>query len=41
MNEERDGIVGLVELLIELDNQQEPDLPPGIVLDWQGNQVIL
>ena len=42
--EERDRIVGLFDLLLKMDKEQNPDqykLPEGVVLDKDGNHVIL
>lgn len=42
--EERDRVVGLFDLLIKMDKEQNPDLyklPKGVVLDRNGNQVTL
>jgi hypothetical protein len=42
--EERDGIVGLFDLLIKMDKKQNPDLyklPKGVVLDGHGREVTL
>lgn len=42
--EERDRVVGLFDLLIKMDKQQNPDLyklPKGVVLDGHGNKVTL
>ena len=42
--EERDRVVGLFDLLIKMDKEQNSDLyklPKGVVLDGHGNQVTL
>ncbi len=45
--EERDGIVGLFELLLKMDKKQNPDLykidklKPGTVLDSSGREITL
>jgi hypothetical protein len=42
--EERDRVVGLFDLLIKMDKEQNPDLyklPKGVVLDGHGDEVTL
>lgn len=42
--EERDRIVGLFDLLIKMDKEQNSDLyklPEGVVLDKDGNHITL
>lgn len=42
--EERDRVVGLFDLLIKMDKEQNPDLyklQKGVVLDGHGNEVTL
>ena len=43
-DEERDRFVGLFDLLIKMDKEQNPNLyklPEGVVLDKDGNHITL